>query len=63
MSVKELRKTIKKIVDRLPEGQLASLSDIVAAMDRPPIMARIRKAEKDFRAGRGKNWREIRGDV
>ena len=60
MSVKELRRKIKKALDDLAEERLISLADIVATLNRPPTMTRIHKAEKDLRAGRGKCWRELR---
>ena len=63
MTATELRREIKKIVDRLPPESLASLADYVHFLGRPPLPQRIKAAEKAVAAGRGVNWRKIRPDV
>ena len=63
MTATELRREIKKIVDRLPPESLASLADYVHFLGRPPLPQRIKAAEKAVAAGRGVNWRKIRSDV
>jgi hypothetical protein len=60
MSTVELRREIKKAVDRLPQKRLESLADYVESLSRPPLHERIAKAEKDVAAGKGV---EVRSDV
>jgi len=63
MTTSELRKEIKKIVDHLPADRLASLADYVLFLDRPPLLERLKTAERAIAAGRGTNWRKVRADV
>jgi hypothetical protein len=63
MSTVELRREIKKAVDRLPQARLASLADYVDFLNRPPLKQRLAAAEKAFAAGKGVNWRKVRSDV
>ena len=63
MSTVELRREIKKVVDRLPPERLASLADYVDFLSRPPLVQRVKAAEKGIAAGKGVNWRKVRSDV
>lgn len=63
MSTTELRREIKKAVDRLPAERLQSLADFVLFLNRPPLAARLKDAEKSIAAGKGVNWRKVRADV
>jgi hypothetical protein len=62
-STLEIRKNIKKAIDQLPVDRLASLSDYVQFLNRPPLPKRVKSAEKAIAAGRGVNWRKVRSDV
>ena len=63
MSTGELRREIKKLVDRLPPDQLESLADYVQFLNRPALGERIKDAEKAISAGKGVSWRKVRKDV
>jgi hypothetical protein len=63
MTTHELRREIKKTIDRLPAKLLQSLADYVRLLDRVPIEQRIKEAEEAFAAGKGVNWRTVRRDV
>ncbi len=77
MSAAKLRKEMKKQIDRLPEGRLHLAQGILAVLTargqdetfeafmnrRPPFVERMKQAEEDVRAGRGRDWRGIRQDV
>ena len=63
MTTSQLRKEIKKIVDQLPADRLASLADYVHFLDRPPLVQRVKAAERAIAGGRGANWRKVRADV
>ena len=63
MRTVELRREIKKVVDRLPPERLASLADYVDFLNRPPLVRRLAEAEKAIAAGKGVNWRKVRPDV
>ena len=63
MSTVELRRKIKKAVDRLPPNRLEFLSDFVQFLNRPPLTERLAAAEKAIAAGKGVNWRKVRSDV
>lgn len=63
MSTVELRRKIKKAVDRLPPERLASLADYVSLLSRPNLVRRIASAEKAIAAGKGVEWRKVRSDV
>jgi hypothetical protein len=63
MSTVELRRKIKKVIDRLPPQRLESVADYVAFLDRPPIADRVAAAEKAIAAGKGVDWRKVRKDV
>jgi hypothetical protein len=58
-----LRREVKKAVDRLPLDRLTSLADFVAFLSRPNLRQRIDQAERDLKANKGVNWREVRDDV
>jgi hypothetical protein len=60
MSTIELRREIKKAVDKLPSKQLESLVDYVHFLNRPTIAQRIAAAEKSFVSGKAVNWRKVR---
>lgn len=63
MSTVELRRKIKKAIDRLPPKRLESLADYVRFLDQPPVNQRVASAEKAIRSGKGVNWRGVRSDV
>jgi len=63
MSTVAIRKSIKKAVDQLPVDRLASLSDYVQFLNRPPLPKRVHSAEKAVAVGKGVNWRKVRSDV
>lgn len=63
MSTVSLRSLIKKGVDQVPPDRLPSLADFVAYLARVPLQARIEKAERDLKKGRGTPWRAVRKDV
>ena len=63
MTESVLRREIKKAIDRLPADRLSSLADYVAFLDRPTLRQRVDQAERDFKAEKGVNWREVRSDV
>ncbi len=63
MSTVELRRKIKKAVDRIPPKHLGSLADFVEFLNRPPLSERVKAAERAIASGRGVNWRKVRSDV
>ena len=63
MTEANLRREIKKVIDRLPADRLTSLADFVAFLERPTLRHRIEEAERDLEAGKGVNWRKVRDDV
>ncbi|MGB7160937.1 MAG: hypothetical protein WBD40_22940 [Tepidisphaeraceae bacterium] len=63
MSTVELRRKIKKEIDRLPPKRLASLAEYVQFLNRPPLTDRLAAAEKAIASGKGVNWRKVRSDV
>jgi len=63
MSIAELRREIKKAVDRLPPERLQSLADYVQFLNRPSLSRRLQDAEAAIAAGRGVEWRKVRTDV
>ena len=63
MSTIELRREIKKAVDRLPPERLSSLADYVDFLTRPAIEQRVADAERAIASGKGVNWRKVRSDV
>ena len=63
MSGAALRREIKKAIDRLPVDRLESVADYIAFVNRPTLKDRIQKAEKEFKAGKGIDWRKVRDDV
>jgi hypothetical protein len=63
MSMVQLRREIKKAVDRLPVDRLSSVADYVHFLTRPDLATRISQAEKAIAAGKGINWRKVRRDV
>jgi hypothetical protein len=63
MSTVELRRQIKKAVDRLPPERLESLADYVHFLTRPALAQRLAEAEKAIASGKGVNWRKVRSDV
>ena len=58
-----LRREIKKAIDRLPVDRLSSVADYVAFLNLPTLRLRIEQAERDLKANKGVNWREVRDDV
>src|SRR5207247_1330361 len=62
MSTVELRRKIKKQIDRLPPKRLESLADYVAYLARAPLAQRLAAAEKAIASGKGVNWRKVRSD-
>ena len=63
MSTIELRREIKKVVDRLPPEQLESVADFVHFLIRPSLTQRLEEAEKAIASGQGLDWRKVRPDV
>jgi len=63
MSTVELRRKIKKAIDRIPPRRLESLADFVEFLNRPPLSDRLKAAEKAITSGKGVNWRKVRSDV
>jgi hypothetical protein len=63
MSSAALRRELKKAIDRLPLDRLASVADFIAFVDRPTLKQRVEKAEEEFKAGKGIDWRKVRDDV
>jgi hypothetical protein len=59
----ELRRQIKKAIDRLPPERLESLADYVHFLTRPSLARRLDDAEKAIESGQGLNWRKVRSDV
>jgi hypothetical protein len=59
----ELRRKIKKAVDRLPADRLETLADFVSLLNRPTLVQRIKKAEQKIASGNGTNWRKARPDA
>ena len=51
MRTVELRREIKKAVDRLPPEWLDSLADYVYCLNRPPLARQLVEAEKAIAAG------------
>jgi hypothetical protein len=58
-----LRREIKKALDRLPRDRLASVADYIAFLNHPTLGQQIDKAERDLKAKKGVNWRQVRDDV
>jgi hypothetical protein len=63
MSTAQLRRDIKKAVDRVPPERLVSLADYIQYLAGRTLTERIAHAEKDLAAGKGVNWRKVRNDV
>jgi hypothetical protein len=63
MSTVELRRRIKKDIDRLPPKSLATLAEYVQFLSRPPLSDRVATAEKAIARGKGVNWRKVRENV
>ena len=63
MTTANLRRRIKKQIDRLPPERLGSLAEYVQFLNQPPILQRVRIAEKAIASGKGVNWRRVRKDV
>jgi hypothetical protein len=63
MSTTQLRRKLKREIDRLPPKRLESLADYVAFLTRPPLAQRLAAAEKAIAAGKGVHWRKVRSDV
>ncbi len=63
MSTVELRRKIKKAVDRVPPKRLESLADYIEFLNRPPLIERLQSAERAIASGKGTNWRKARSDV
>jgi hypothetical protein len=63
MTTIQLRKELKKAIDRLPPKRLASVADFVHSLDYVPLSRRLQEAEKAISAGKGVKWRKVRSDV
>jgi hypothetical protein len=63
MSTVEMRREIKKVIDRLPPERLASLADYVHFLTHPALKHRLADAERAIATGKGVNWRKVRSDV
>jgi hypothetical protein len=62
MSTAQLRRELKKAIDRLPTKQLESVDDFVRFLNRPSISRRLAAAEKAIAVGKGVNWRKVRSE-
>lgn len=60
MSIVQLRRDIKKAVDRVPPERLVSLADYIQYLAGRTLAERIARAEKDLAAGKGVNWRKMK---
>ena len=63
MSTADLRRDIKKAIDRLPKKRLESLADYVQFLTRSPLSERLIENEKAIASRKGVNWRKVRSDV
>ena len=63
MSNAALRREIKKAVDSLSDDRLGTVADYIAFVNRPTLKQRIEKAEEEFKAKKGIDWRKMRDDV
>jgi hypothetical protein len=63
MSTVDLRREIKKAVDRLPPERLESLADYVQFLTYPALKQRVAITEKAIASSKGVNWRKVRSDV
>lgn len=63
MKTTELRRKIKKAIDRIPPKRLPSLADYVEFLNQPSLGERLENAEKSIASGKGVNWRKVRSDV
>lgn len=63
MSNAIIRRELKKAIDNLQDDRLASVADYIAFLNRPTLKQRIQKAEVDFKAGKGIDWRKVRDVV
>ena len=63
MGTVQLRREIKKAVDKLPPARLESLADYVNFLTWPGLDKRLAAAEKAIASGKGVNWRKVRSDV
>jgi hypothetical protein len=63
MTTADLRRKIKRVIDRLPPKRLESLADYVEFLNRPPLSERLRAAQRAIASGKGVNWRSVRSDV
>ena len=63
MTTVQMRREIKKVVDRLPSERLGSLADYIQFLSRPDLSQRLDAAERAFAAGKGVHWRKVRSDV
>ncbi len=63
MSTVELRREIKKAIDRLSKERLTSLADYVDFLTRPPLEQRVNTARTEIASGKGVDWRKVRSDV
>jgi len=63
MSTIELRREIKKAIDKMPPARLESLADYVHFLTRPALDERLTAADKAIASGKGVNWRKVRSDV
>jgi hypothetical protein len=63
MSTVELRREIKKAVDKLPPARLESLADYVDFLTRPGLDKRLAAAEKAIASDKGVSWRKVQSDV
>jgi len=76
MSTAELRLHAKQMIEALPPARLRVAASFLAFLDAPEskpaarhlaavakLRQRIKVAEKDIAAGRGVDWRKVRGDV
>ena len=59
MSTVQLRREIKKAIDRLPVERLVSVADYVHFLSRPELSPRLAEAEKAIASGKGR-WPKVK---
>ncbi len=76
MTTTELRQAAKERIDGLPPDQLKVAAEFLKYLHEraseeatrellkiPSVLDDLKKAEKERKAGRGRNWRKVRKDV
>lgn len=76
MTARELRRELKRRIDRLSEERLAVADDFLAYVEEresddataellriPGLLDELKEAERDIAEGKTASWREVRHDV